>query len=159
MNGSYENSIKDCNLELEKIKKWIYENKFDTNVQFLVSYSVVKSCGTIEIVFKHMLFDALSQNCRAETNLYLTKKIIDASYNPKVGKIETLLGEMSKSWRSDFEQVTKATQQRTDLNSLVELRNEFAHGIGITASIENVISYFSSGVWILEKLNLILFNT
>ncbi len=158
MRGRYKDTIDDCSLELDKIKNWININKFDTNVQFLVSYGVIKSCGTIEIVLKHLLFDVLSTDCRLETRTYLTKHVLDASYNPKTGKIEALLGDMSDEWKNSFIRDTTAAKQRTDLNSLVELRNEFAHGTTITASIENVITYFVSGVWIIEKLERILFD-
>ena len=38
------------------------------------------------------------------------------------------------------------------LNSLVKLRNSFAHGSAITASINDVKNYYNAGIWILEKL-------
>jgi hypothetical protein len=133
MNGKYDLQISDCSAELNKIKQWIDQNKMHSNIQYLVSYAVIKSSGTIETVMKQMFF------------------------NPSTGQIEKLLSGINPVWKVSFETAIKATCQKGQLNSLVELRNSFAHGTAITASIDNIITYLNAGYWILEQLHKIIF--
>ena len=157
MDGKYQSYLTDCAAELGKIKQWIDSNKLHSNIQYLVSYAVIKSSGTIEYTMKQMLFDYLSAGCNTEALQFFTKHIIDASFNPSPGKIQKLLSSINPVWEAQFLDAIKGSQQKGDLKSLVDLRNNFAHGLPITASIENIINYFNSGVWILEKLNGIIF--
>lgn len=157
MDGRYQSLLSDTSIELQKIKGWIDSNKLHSNVQYLVSYSIIKASGTIEYTMKQMLFDYLSSGCNPEAMQYFTKHIIDASFNPSPGKIQNLLTTINASWGTSFDNVIKGTQQKAELKSLVELRNGFAHGSSITASIDNAITYFESGKWILERLSDIVF--
>lgn len=157
MDGKYQGYLLDCSTELEKIKKWIDSNKLHSNIQYLVSYAVIKSSGTIEYTLKQILFDHLCAGCNTEALQYFTKHIIDASFNPSTGQIQKILSTISTDWEKQFEATIKGTKQKGELKSLVDLRNNFAHGTSITASIEDVIAYFNSGVWILEKLSDIIF--
>ena len=61
-------------------------------------------------------------------------------------------GENGVELRYEEENIIKGSLQMGQLNSLVKLRNNFAHGSVITASINDVKSYYSAGIWILEKL-------
>ncbi|MEG0692819.1 MAG: HEPN domain-containing protein [Oscillospiraceae bacterium] len=157
MNGRYESYITDCSDELAKIKQWIDQNKMHSNIQYLVSYGVIKASGTTESIMKQILFDYLSTNCNSEAVQYFTKHIIDSSFNPSTGQIENLLSSINADWASRFQDATKASQEKADLNSLVKLRNSFAHGTAITASIENIITYFESSHHVLELLYNIVF--
>ncbi len=157
MDGKYQTPLVDCTNELDKIKLWIDSNKLHSNIQYLVSYAVIKASGTIEYIMKQMIFDYLCCGCGTETIQYLTKHIIGASFNPSLGQIQKLLTSVNSQWWTSLDNAIKGSRQKRDLNSLVELRNSFAHGTPITASIENVITYFNSGVWILEQLSNIIF--
>ncbi len=159
MHGSYEQSLNECSLELMHIQAWINENSVDSNVKYLTSYAVVKASGTIEQVLKEMLFDKLSMGCTAEAQFYLTKHIIDASFNPSPRKINRILPQMSRRWESEFNNRTNNSIQIEQLNSLVGLRNSFSHGSEITTSISDVISYFNSGKWVLEQLEEVLLDS
>ena len=91
MNGDYSLILKDCRIELENIQRWITANPMDSNVRYLTSYAVIKASGTIENVLKRIIFDTLSDGAKDETKNYLTKSIMDASYNPSPGQIYKLL--------------------------------------------------------------------
>lgn len=56
-------------------------------------------------------------------------------------------------WKLDFERLIAGTNQKGQLKALVELRNSFAHGAVITASINDIKNYYNAGIWILEKLD------
>ncbi len=153
MNGNYERLLQDCAVELNSIQQWIANHNLDSNVRFLTSYSVIKACGTIEIVFKQMIYDYLASGANDEAKTFLSKSIIEASFNPSPGQIYKLLERINVRWKLDFERLIAGTNQKGQLKALVELRNSFAHGAVITASINDIKNYYNAGIWILEKLD------
>lgn len=152
MNGDYRQTLRDCGVELNSIQQWIHSNRLDSNVRFLTSYSVIKACGTVEYVFKQIVYDYLSSGANEEAKTYLNKSIIEASFNPSTGQMYRILEKINSDWRVGFENLIKGSSQMGQLNSLVKLRNSFAHGSAITASINDVKNYYNAGIWILEKL-------
>ena len=152
MNGDYRQTLRDCEVELNSIQQWIHRNRLDSNVRFLTSYSVIKACGTVEYVFKQIVYDYLSSGANEEAKTYLNKSIIEASFNPSTGQMYRILEKINSDWRVGFENLIKGSSQMGQLNSLVKLRNSFAHGSAITASINDVKNYYNAGIWILEKL-------
>ena len=46
-------------------------NRFDSNVKYLISYSVIRACGTIERVMKSILFNRISKGINAEAMNYV----------------------------------------------------------------------------------------
>ena len=153
MNGNHVQTLRDCQIEIDNIQRWITNNNLDSNVRYLTSYSVIKACGTIEYILKQIIYDHLSQGANEEAKTYFSKSIIEASFNPSPGQIYRILEKINGTWRRDFENVIKGTNQKGQLKSLVDLRNSFAHGSMITASINDIKNYYSAGVWILDKLD------
>lgn len=150
--------LDDCELELNEIKKWIDKNLIDSNVKYLVSYSVIKACGTIEIVLKSILYEYLSVNSKEETKTYLEKDIIDASFNPSTGQIGKKLEKFNSNKKKNFDDKLKETEYKNGLNSLVSLRNDIAHGRTNNVSINTVCDYFIQGKNILIILEDVLNN-
>lgn len=158
MNDEQIRILDDCKTELEKIKNWIEENKLHLNVKFLVSYAIVKSSGSIEVVFKSMIHDFLSTNCILETNRFLEKHIIDSSANPSTGVMESFLEKFDGNRKERFNTLIKETEQKGNLKNLVKLRNDIAHGRDVNSTINDVEKYFNSGRFILDKLEEVLKN-
>ncbi len=156
MNGVYEQELNICTQELSSIQSWIADNSLDSNVRFLTSYAVIRASGTIERVLKEMIFDVISLGSTEEAKSYLSRNIVEASFNPSTKKIEHLLPLLNSGWHSDFCNRVRATEQKEQLNSLVDLRNSFSHGSSITTSISDVVEYYHSGVWILRQLSEVL---
>lgn len=157
MNGDNLEKLNDCQTEIRKIKEWINKNNLDSNIKYLVSYAVIKACGTIEIVFKDFICDFLSYGAIDETKVFLQKKIIDASFNPSTGQISSLFEKLNPKWKEQFESKLKGSQEKGDLNSLVTLRNTFSHGSSITTSMDDIERYLESGIKILDIIeNIVL---
>lgn len=152
MNGDNQNLIDDCINDLNNVKKYIAANALSSICQYLISYAVVRSCGTIEVVVKNIIFDYLSTGATQETINFLEKQILDSSWNPSCGKIQKLLDMINPSWSQEFQAFTNGTKEKTDLSSLVNLRNDFAHGNKVTSSIDNVIDYFEGSCTIVNFL-------
>lgn len=158
MRTEYERQLNDCSTEISNIKSWINANTLDSNIRYLVAYSVVKASGTIEIVFKQMMYDALSDGAKEEAQTFLEKSIIDSSCNPNTGNISKMLEKSDSSRKALFDNIVKGKQEKSDLNSLVNLRNDIAHGRTISTSINTIERYFQSGRWILQELENLLFS-
>lgn len=166
MNGDDLRKLDETTLELEEIKTWINQNKhrMENNVRFLISYAIIKSCGTVEVIFKNILYSHLAQNANPEARNYLCGMILESSCNPNTGSIEKMLDSMKADWRATFSDKIKpeynnSINLKSDLNSLVQRRNDFAHGGNATISIESVIKYFSSGKTILHILDSVVSDT
>lgn len=155
MTGNNIQSIQDCQSELTNIKNFISKDPLGSMVRYLVSYSVIKSCGTIEIVFKDIIYNHLIKNANQEAIAYFSKNVKESSSNPKIDNICSLLKQINVNWNTSFK--SKATDiDKQSLNSLVELRNQLAHGNSITSSIDDVIIYFTCGCNILQVLDSIV---
>ena len=155
MTGNNIQSIQDCQSELTHIKNFISKDPLGSMVRYLVSYSVIKSCGTIEIVFKDIIYNHLIKNANQEAIAYFSKNVKESSSNPKIDNICSLLKQINVNWNTSFK--SKATDiDKQSLNSLVELRNQLAHGNSITSSIDDVITYFTCGCNILQVLDSIV---
>ena len=155
MTGNNVQSIHDCQSELTNIKNFITKNPLDSMVKYLVSYSVIKSCGTIEIVYKDIIYNHLIQNANKEAIAYFSKNIKESSSNPKIENICSLLKQINANWNTSFKNNANNIDKQS-LNSLVELRNQLAHGNSITSSIDDVITYFNCGCNILQVLDSIV---
>ena len=160
MNEEYIRQLDDVKFELGQIKKWIDQehNRTDTKARFLISYAIIRASGTIEQVFKQTLFDKLSYGTCEENNNFLSKHIIDSSCNPSTKMIERFLEEMSNNWKEKFKRIVKeeAIKEKSELNSLVQWRNDFAHGRSNTNSIESVIASYKAGITILNILDKVI---
>ena len=155
MKYEYKQKLDDVLSELEIIREWINKdrNKFDVKTKYLISYAVVKASGTIETVFKQIIFDFLVFNARQETSKYLEKMILDSSSNPKTGNMSNILQNISSEKRNIFDQKVKESDKKDKLNSLVQLRNDFAHGGNINISIDTITTYYDAGRSILDILD------
>ena len=136
----------------------IEKDKFDSNIKFLVSYSIIKTCGSIEIIFKNMIHEYLSKGCIEHTAKYLERSIIDSSMNPNTNKIKDLICQFDGHLGEEFENKVKEGNLKSDLNSLVRLRNTVAHGRDVTVGISTVEQYYKSGIRVLIILEELLFK-
>lgn len=154
MKQEYTIQLDDCYLELVKIKTRINKNIFDEMVSYLQKYSIIKACGTIEQVFKNMLSDYLEQDANEEICVYIDKNIRESSANPKTGNISSILNDFSPKWKNEFDNYLKVeNQKKQSLNSLVQLRNDFAHGRNPNSSISTIIDYYADARLIIEKVS------
>lgn len=153
MNGDFLQKIQDTKEELSSIRKWINSgNQFDSKTRFLISYAVIKASGTVEVIFKGLIYEYLCNGANEGAKTYFEKMILDSSCNPNTGNMSNMLQNISSQWKNIFDQRVKDSGEKDKLNSLVQLRNDFAHGDSISVSIDTVINYFDSATNILHIL-------
>lgn len=154
MNGEFLQMLMDTKEELNSIRKWINAgNQFDSKTRYLISYSVVRASGTVEVIFKNIVYNSLAVGANEKAKEYLANAIIESSCNPNTGNMSNMLQSISSEWKKEFDQKVKQSGEKDKLNSLVQLRNDFAHGDAISVSIDTVIKYFDSAVEILNILD------
>ena len=83
MHEKYNTLISNVNIELSGIKSWINKHSMDSNVRYLVSYAVIKTSGTIEVIFKNIIYDCLSIGTNINASEYLNNSIVESSCNRK----------------------------------------------------------------------------
>ena len=86
----------------------------------------------------------------------MEKNIIEASYNASTGNIQKVLEKFDSQRPQLFSKELKGSQEKEDLNSLINLRNDIAHGRNISVSINTVVRYFKAGEYIIHHLESIL---
>lgn len=150
--------IQDVSAELTKISEWIKDNRFDSKVLYLNCYAVIRASGSLERVLKTIIFNKLTENVGDEAKRYISKMILESSFNATTGKIINILQDLSSDWTEKFKDyLNEYKQKQGDLNSLIALRNTFSHGNSINTSIEEIIKYFNSGIDIMDKIYQILY--
>ena len=158
MKEEYVQKLSDTLTELKEIRKWINadRNKFDSKAKYLISYSVIKASGSIEVIFKNIIYDVLSDGAKEEARQYLEKVILDSSCNPSAGNMSNILQNISSDWKTKFDDEVKKGGIKDKINSLVQLRNDFAHGDNIRVSIDTVIQYYEAAQKVLKILDSIV---
>jgi hypothetical protein len=96
-------------------------------------------------VVKNLIADKVDAGVSQEIKNYIELNVRESSTNPKTGNISNLLGSFSSlQWKADFdEQIKQHTTEKTSLNTLVQLRNDFAHGLSPNTTINTTIRYFT----------------
>ncbi|EEX49775.1 HEPN domain-containing protein [Pasteurella dagmatis] len=170
MNSDLQKQIDEVVDELEEIKKTIGNGKHKLSPisKYLTHYSVVRSSGRIEFLFKKILSDKLKDDCIDSHNRikeFITKDIMDSSCNPKTNIIEKYLSRFDPKWENCFKDSLRRHKDlntsmniKSDLNSLVQLRNDIAHGNSCNTSIDTIIKYYKSGTVVLNLLYDVLFQ-
>ena len=72
-----------------------------------------------------------------------------------------MLAGMDGMWSNKFNEninlISKEGEHKANLNSLVQSRNDFAHGVNLSSiKMETVIKNYESGIYILKVLDCIL---
>ncbi len=119
MDNIYTGMLDDCYREIQLVESHISSNPFDSLNSFLISYSVIKACGVIEVIYKSMIVQKISIGATTEAHNYFEKNIIDSSSNPKTGIILKLLEDINPVWKQSFEDRIHGQNEKGSLNSLV----------------------------------------
>lgn len=147
-NAAVQQILDECDADLGKVKA-IIDNLGQTSlpVPYLTRYSIIKACGTIEAAYKNLLADYCSKRSRQQIKNYINSNVRDSSCNPTFSNMCKLLKEFDHHWNDNFKNLINShpdkTALQTSLQSLVDARNDFAHGGSPTATITDVIAQYS----------------
>lgn len=153
-NNEVELKIQSCVDELNIIKELIDKNKFQSSVQYLSKYALIKACGTIEQAYKSLIYDYTTTCENGKVINYIFKKVKESSMNPNYNNMVSLLKSFDEEWSNKFKKQIKEKENvemiKYSLESLNNSRNQFAHGGNPIISIDDVIKYFKDSIEIIE---------
>lgn len=150
--------LDDCRDELDRVELIINGLGPASNiVPYLNKYAVIKACGIVEVAYKSIMADYCDRRSKPQVKSFLKKHVRDSSKNPNYSNICTLLKEFDVNWNSEFRNRVNVHPDRTrittSIESLVDARNEFAHGGNPTLTVSDVISYFSDFRVVIEIID------
>jgi len=158
-NQTVKSNLDDCKQELNNISNLCTLMGMSSNViPYLTNYTIIKACGSIERAFKDIISDYCINNTTSlEVRNYIEKTFRESSMNPNLSNICKSLNNLNPTWKTNFNSQlnanTNAARYKSSISSLVESRNNFAHGNNPTASIQNVVTYFDDSYEIMKILD------
>jgi len=160
-NSSVQSTIDACEADLNQINTIINGIGLTSNiVPYLTYYAVIRSCGSIEIAYKALVADFCSYRSKKQIKLFIDTKIRENSSNPSYSNICKMLKQFDKEWlehfKSEMDLRSDKSQLLDSLQSLVDARNEFAHGGTPSCSINDIIRYFNDSKIIIQIIDSII---
>lgn len=160
-NTDVEQQLNSCQLELTNIQGIITGLGVTSNiVPYLTKYSVIRACGSIESAFKTVIADYCEYRSKRQVKRFISKRIREGSANPSFDMICKFLGEFDEDWKTNFKNQLNLEPNKQNmkdsLQSLVDARNDFAHGGNPSASINDVISYYGNSRKIIEIMDQVI---
>lgn len=153
--------LDECQADLDKVMGIIDSLGQTSNiVPYLTKYAIIKACGTIEVAWKGIIADHCSKRSKKQVKTFIDFKVRDSSRNPSYSNICALLQEFDGDWKESFKQTLDAHSDKsealTSLSSLVDARNDFAHGGNPTLTIHDVIKYYRYSRIVIEIVDSIV---
>jgi hypothetical protein len=150
--------LDDCSNELSQVKTLIDGLGVTSNIApYLTKYSIIRACGAIEQAFKSIICDFCSIRSKKQVKRFLEQRVRDSSINPSYSNICKLLKDFDDSWLTQFKTSINSSPDKdarmTSLQSLVDARNDFAHGGNPSSSIGDVIIYYQHSRAVIETMD------
>jgi hypothetical protein len=160
-NNSVKALLDECRIELSGLETLVNGlGLTSTASPYLSKYGLIKACGTVEQAFKSIVADKCSYRARVQVKNFLTKHVRNGSANPSFENICKLLAVFDGDWKSAFKNnlngTANAASLKTSLQSLVDARNEFAHGGNPRVAIRDVCKYFDDARKVIESLDAVV---
>lgn len=160
-NQDVEKILGDCQSDLNRVSSIIDSLGFGSNiVPYLTQYGVIRACGTIETAFKSIIADHLSKRSKTQVKNFLTRKIRENSMNPTYSNICSTLGDFDDEWKKIFKvEINNHNNKEvilTSIKSLVDARNDFAHGGNPKVTISDTVTYYEHFCEVIEILDVIV---
>lgn len=116
-------------------------------VPYLTKYAIIRACGAIETSYKALVADFCSRRSKKQVQQYLNNVVKESSRNPTYSNICRLLKEFDEKWSDNFKLKIGSHPDKNNimfsLQSLVDARNDSAHGGNPTITLQDTIIYFS----------------
>ena len=158
MKTELQNLIDECTTELTDISSKISAlPPLDKTRAYLTKYALIKSCGTIEFVYRSLVAYYFDQSNLSQVPTYIDKTVREGSMSAKYDNMSGLLGKFDDTWRANFK---NAVAQHPDsqriissTNSLVTNRHQFAHGKTPTATFNDIKQYYTDALELIRIMD------
>lgn len=105
-------------------------------------YLCVLVSGYVETAVAEALLDHCRSSSAPSVQRYVEVRLRRFT-NPKASKVSDLLGGFSLSWKQEFDGFV-IDEKRAALDSIVNLRNQIAHGGSVGVSFVQISQYYES---------------
>lgn len=154
--------LSQCRNELDHINDSIRALGITSPVSpYLTKYAVIRACGAIEVSFKNIVVDFCSKRSKKQVKRFIYMRVAKGSANPSQDNILNILNQFDEDWKKAYKTNLNADpdkQQLIDsLQSLVDARNDFAHGGNPTLSIADVLAHFDNAKKVIEHIDRVIY--
>lgn len=130
MKAELQDLIDECTAELADISVKINSlPSLDKLRAYLTKYALIKSCGTIEFVYRSLVADYFDQSNLTQVPTYIEKTVREGSMSAKYDNMSGLLGKFDDNWRNSFRiavaQHPDSQRIISSANSLVNNRHQW----------------------------------
>lgn len=134
---------------LDNLFRQIASLSGDTFLQAsLVKFACVLVCGFIEVSLREILQEYTRKRASAEVGKYVSRQL-EWFQNPKMELILQLVGAFSLDWRMNLEGETQG-KLKLQVDSLVNDRNQIAHGRDVRLSYAELNEYYRSALEVIK---------
>lgn len=160
-NSDVQQVLDECSIDVNNVKTIVDSLGVSSNIApYLSKYSIVRACGAIEIAYKSIIADYCSRRSKPQVKSYINHYIKERSSNPSYDNISKILNSFDRGWANDFRDMVRrhprSANLLTSLQSLVDARNDFAHGGNPTVSINDIVNYYQDSYEIINLLDTII---
>ncbi len=158
-NHDVEMLLDDSQQNLDAIEHLIAGLVTSPVCSYLLKYSVILSCSTIEQAFKTLIADYYEHSAPALA-AFISRHVRDTSKNPTFDIIYQQMNDFDANkaalFKTNFDALPQANAIKGFLTSLKNLRNDVAHGKNVTTTISDVKNYYSHSKILIEELDKVL---
>ena len=147
MKTDLQDLIDDCTIELNDIEGRL-DNlpALDKERLYLTQYALIKSCGTVEFVYRSIVADYFDQSSLVQIHTYIDNTVRSGSMSATYDNMNKLLKKFDSNWANTFKNSVQSHPNAQRLisssNSLVNNRHLFAHGKPPTATFRDIKNYY-----------------
>ena len=160
-NADVDLHLTQCRMELDHVQTAISTLGVMSPVTpYLTNYAVIRACGAVEVSFKSLIADFCTKRSKKQVKRFIHMKVKRGSANPSHKNITAILNQFDEEWEKNFKKNLKLDPNKQSLldslQSLVDARNEFAHGGSPTITIADVIQHFDHARRVVEHVDSII---
>jgi len=161
MKPELQNLIQECTTELNDISSRISKlPPLDKARLYLTNYALIKSCGTVEFVYRSIVADFFDKSSLSQIHTYIDKTVRSGSMSATYDNMSKLLGKFDDNWKKTFVNLVKQSTDKQKIidssNSLVNNRHLFAHGKAPTASFSDILQYYQDTLELINMLDAVV---
>ncbi len=154
MKDALRDQVESCVAELEEIEKKIESlPPLDKMKSYLTMYALMRTCGTIEFVYRAIVADFFDQFPIPQLHSYMSNTVREASASATYDNMCNLLKKFDSSWTTDFKNLVGINSNKDKMllstHSLVQNRHQFAHGMMPTVTFNDIKLYYHDSLQLL----------
>lgn len=149
------NELVSFEARIDNVLKRAYEAGLDQEMRSsLARYACVLTSGYLEESIRSVIGAWCRDKSHPNIHTYVGRQL-DWFLNPRCGKILDLLSHFSKVWHDDFLALL-SDEEKAAIDSVVNNRNQIAHGRNVGLSPEPMTRYFKYCRSAVRKLDFII---